>query len=181
MLRLSLRLSTGPYFYLCLLEMQHTKLITQHVTGNRARYHVSPGIAHPDKLHLSGWMTTGGVIGTPLVVRVLGVQATSEAYVLSTTVGAATCGSAVIVVSEPDKGHWQHSYPHALGQFQSQKLDYIDVEITDISTGLPVAFSPTAVGATNTVVLEFTISHRDKRFNTNTLTTYKSDMYDALN
>lgn len=160
--------------------MQHTKLVTTHANGNRVKYHVSPPIRHPVKLHLTGYMTNGGVAGTPLIIRVSGVQATSEAYVLSSASASTQVGNAVIVVGEPASCKWQHPPEHAIGHFNSGELHSFEVEITDTSTGLPAAYSPPA-SVNHIVVLEFTISHRDKRFATSELTTYKSDMYSALN
>ncbi len=158
--------------------MQQTKLVTTHATGARTRFQIAPKINHPVKLHLTGYMTNGGVAGTPLIVRVSGIQSSSEAYVLTAT--GSHIGSAVIVIGEPSSCKWQHAPGHALGQFNSQELHSIEVEITDTTTGLAAAYSPPA-SVNNIVVLEFTISHQDKRFNTHELTTYKSDMYNALN
>lgn len=160
--------------------MQHTKLITTHTNGNRTRFHISPPIAHPDKLHLTGYMTNGGTSGTPLLIRVSGVQSSSEAFVLSSTASNTVSASAAIVVSEPSSCKWQHSYPHALGRFESQQLHYLEIEIIDTSTGVAAAYSPPA-SVNNIVVLEFTITHRDKRFVTPELTTYKPDMFSAIN
>lgn len=162
--------------------MQHTKLITTHANGTRTRFHISPPIRHPVKLHLTGYMTNGGTAGTPLVVRVSNVQSTSEAYVLSNTAANVQVGNATLVIGEPTSCKWQHSPLHPLGQFNSQELHSIEVEIIDTTTGVAAAYSPPG-GVTNIVVLEFTISHQDKRFvlTSDILPTYKSDMYSALN
>jgi len=160
--------------------MQSTKLVTTHTNGTRKQFHISPPIRHPVSLHLTGYMTNGGTAGTPLLVRVSNVQSTSEAYVLSSTASSTQVGSAVIVVGEPSSCKWQHAPGHSLGQFHSKELHSFEVEVIDTSTGIAAAYSPPG-GVTNIVVLEFTISHKDKRFNTEHLTTYKSDMYNALN
>lgn len=160
--------------------MHHTKLVTTHATGARTRFHITPVIRHPVNLHLTGYMTNGGTAGTPLLIRVWGVQSTSEAYVLSSTASSTQVGSASIVIGEPTSCKWQHAPGHALGEFNSQELHSFEVEIIDTSTGSAAVYSPPG-GVTNIVVLEFTISHKDKRFNTHELTTYKPDMYSALN
>ena len=160
--------------------MHQTKLITAHANGTRTRFHIAPKINHPVKLHLTGYMTNGGTAGTPLVIRVWGIQSTSEAYVLSSTASSTNVGSAVIVIGEPASCKWQHAPGHALGEFNSKELHSFEVEIIDTVTGLPAAYSPPA-SVNNIVVLEFTISHKDKRFDTHELTTYRPDMYSALN
>jgi len=161
-------------------EVHHTQIVVPMATGTAKQVFVSPVIRQPDKLHLVGYMTNGGKPGLPLLVTVGGVKSSAHAIVASTSEATTQNGSAIIVVSEPDKGKWQIVNTHTIARFDPAKqLHSFTVTVTDTSTGLPVAYTPTSP-ATDVVILKFVVSE-SKHFADVPLSSYTTHkMYNAL-
>lgn len=161
-------------------EVHHTEIVVPMTTGATKQVFVSPVIRQPDKLHLIGYMTNGGKPGLPLLINVGGVKASAHAICANTTESTTLSGSAIIVVSEPDKGKWQNINAHAVGHFEPTKdLHSFSVSVFDTSTGLPAAYSPTSP-ATDIVILKFLVT-ASKHFGHIPLSSYTTHkMYNAF-
>jgi hypothetical protein len=109
-------------------------------------------------------MTNGGVPGNPLVIRVGGVESSAEAILTNSTATNYRSGSAVVVVSEQDKGKWHDVKDRPIAQFKkAQTLNHFDLTVTDPTTGLPASYSAVGpTGATHILILKFAILHSPK-------------------